>query len=127
VAQGVQGPLQRDAGQLGGLARLLADVLAVYRLVAPAAGEDRLLGLAGQTSGLGVDQNRQPDRGWQRPLPLLAALAAVAAGAIRLQGIQPEAEQPLQGVQLGAGGALAGGEREVTGKVGQGQLAGGIS
>ena len=33
MAQGVQGPLDGNAGQLGGLAQLLADVLAVHRLV----------------------------------------------------------------------------------------------
>jgi hypothetical protein len=44
VTQGVQGPLQWDPGQLGCLAQLLADILAVHRLVPPAAGEDGLLG-----------------------------------------------------------------------------------
>ena len=34
-------------GQVGGLAQLLANVLAVYRLVSPAADEDGLLRLAG--------------------------------------------------------------------------------
>ena len=34
-------------GQVGGLAQLLANVLAVYRLVLLAAGEDGLLRLAG--------------------------------------------------------------------------------
>jgi hypothetical protein len=74
VTQRVQGPLQWDAGQLGRLAQLLADVLAIDRLVSPAAGEDRLLGLAGQTSGLGVDQDRQPDRRGQRPCRFLPPL-----------------------------------------------------
>src|ERR1700730_2140895 len=43
VAQSVQRPLQWDPGQLGRLAQLLADVLAVYRLVSPAARGDGLL------------------------------------------------------------------------------------
>jgi hypothetical protein len=101
VAQRVQGPLQRDAGQLGGLAQLLADVLAVHRLIAPAAGEDRLLGLAGQTSGLGVDQNRQPDRRGQRPLPLLAALAAVAVKAALQVEVAPAQVQDLAATPAG--------------------------
>jgi hypothetical protein len=74
VAQRVQRPLQGDAGQLGGLAQLLADVLAVDRLVPPAAGEDRLFRLAGQSGGPGVGQDGLLDRGWQRPLPLLPPL-----------------------------------------------------
>jgi hypothetical protein len=105
VAQGVQGPLQRDAGQLGGLAQLLADVLAVHRLVAPAAGEDGLLGLAGQAGRLGVDQDRQPDRRRQRPLPLLAALAGVAVEAALQVEVAPAQVQhlapPPPGEQVG--------------------------
>ncbi|MBJ7600024.1 hypothetical protein [Candidatus Nephthysia bennettiae] len=39
-----------------------------------------------------------------------------------MQGIEAEADQSLQAVQVGAGGALAGGDGEVAGEVGEGQL-----
>ena len=42
----------------------------------------------------------------------------------RVGTIELEGDQPLQGVQVGAGGALASGEGEVAGEVGEGQLVG---
>src|SRR5438132_11368006 len=81
VPQRVQRSLQGDPSQLGRLAQLLADVLAVHRLVPPTTREDRLLRPPLQAGRLGVDQNRQPDRRRQRPLALLAAFAGVAVDA----------------------------------------------
>jgi hypothetical protein len=75
---------------------------------------------AGQLGGLGG--------AGERPLKVSPASAPVSGqkglqlSTLRRQGIQPEAEQPLQGVQVGAGGALAGGELEVASEVGEGQL-----
>jgi hypothetical protein len=45
-------------------------------------------------------------------------------GALGLQGIDPEGDQPLHGVQIGVGGAPAGAKREVAGVIGEGQLVG---
>ena len=47
--------------------------------------------------------------------------------AYQRQGIELEGDQPLQGVQIGAGRALASGHGEVAGEVGEGQLLGGMS
>jgi hypothetical protein len=65
VAQGVQWPLEADPGQLSGLAQLPADVLAVHGLVAPAAGEDRLLRPPCEASGTGVGEDRLLDQ-WRQ-------------------------------------------------------------
>src|SRR5438132_1418171 len=50
---------------------------------------------------------------------------ALQVSSIGLQRIEAKGDQPLDGVQVGTGGALAGRDLEVAGEVSQGQLAGG--
>jgi hypothetical protein len=71
----------------------------------------------------GLRRGREPAFVVSPPASPVSGQELLELRAIRLEGIQPQAEQALQSVQVGAGGALAGGELEVAGEVGQGQFA----
>jgi hypothetical protein len=100
-----------------------ADALGgVVRAQAFGAGPAVEAAQGGQLRGLGG--SREPALVVSPPAPPIPGEEGFELRALRLQEIQAEDDQALEGVQAGVRAAPAGAEREVAGEVGQGQLLG---